>query len=38
MLAFNGTDPDQPEGLDTTVDWGYLPKIAERVVPHLHRQ
>ena len=32
-VAFNGSDPDQPEGFDTTVDWSCLPKISERVLP-----
>ena len=32
-VAFNGPNPDQPEGFDTTVDWSCLLKIAERVVP-----
>ncbi|MDP3880146.1 MAG: FAD-dependent oxidoreductase [Dehalococcoidales bacterium] len=32
-IGFNGSDPDQPEGFDVTVDWSCLPKIARRVVP-----
>ena len=32
-VAFNGHDPDQPEGFDISIDWGCLGKIAERVVP-----
>ena len=31
-LTLSGTDYDQPEGFDTTVDWSFLPKLAERVV------
>jgi sarcosine oxidase subunit beta len=31
-LTLSGTDSDQPEGFDTTVDWGFLPKLAERVL------
>lgn len=31
-VAFNGPDPSQTDGFDTTVDWSCLPKIAERVV------
>jgi len=32
-IAFNGHDPDQQEGFDTTVDWDCLGKIVNRVVP-----
>jgi len=32
-LAFSGTDPDQPVGFDITVDWSFLPKLAERMLP-----
>jgi len=34
-IAFSGANPDQPEGLDITVDWSWLPRIAERVVTRL---
>ncbi len=32
-LAFTGSDPEQPEGFDISVDWSYLPKLAERILP-----
>jgi sarcosine oxidase subunit beta len=32
-LGFTGTDYDQPEGFDLTIDWGFLPKLAERMAP-----
>jgi len=32
-IAFNGNDPEQEEGFDTTVDWSCLDKIARRAVP-----
>ena len=31
-LLLSGTDYDQTEGFDITVDWSFLPKLAERVV------
>ncbi len=31
-LILSGTDYDQAEGFDITVDWSFLPKLAERVV------
>ena len=32
-LGIGISDPDQPEGFDITIDWSYLPKAAERMVP-----
>ena len=32
-LGLTGTDYDQPEGFDLTLDWGFLPKLAERMAP-----
>lgn len=34
-IILNGADPDQPVGYDITVDWSYLPKLAERILPRL---
>jgi sarcosine oxidase subunit beta len=32
-VGFSGTDYDQPEGFDLTIDWDFLPKLAERMAP-----
>ncbi len=34
-LIFGMRNPDEPEGFDTTVDWGFLPTIAEAAAHRL---